>query len=91
MKQHKAKGVWRHRPDELPLEDGSSMGVVRNKRKKRPKQLHDIAKQSIKELQREAKYFRLGIRWEFTLFSYKQISKICDKMDSCLKQLLGGK
>ena len=30
--KHDAKGVWRHRPDELPIEDGPSMGARKKKR-----------------------------------------------------------
>lgn len=53
MKHHKAKGVWAHKPDALPLPDAPSMGP---KRKKGPlarlskKHLWDLLAQNKKEM-----------------------------------------
>jgi len=59
MKQHRDKDVWRHRPDELPLVDGPSMGSRRKKgplQKAGKKRLGDLAKQAYKDLALDVKY-----------------------------------
>jgi hypothetical protein len=62
MKHHKVKGVWKHRPDALPLPDAPSTGAKRKRgplEKMSRKHLFDLAKQAFKELDLDVKYLAM--------------------------------
>lgn len=49
MKHHKVKGVWRHKPDAVPLADRPSSGTSRKNKKVSTKHLWDRLRQALKE------------------------------------------
>lgn len=89
MKHHKVKGVWKHRPDALPLPDAPSTGARKKKgplEKASTKHLWDLAKQRVKDI-------RLHFRWvrynpSFMLDGNLQwIIRDCNNLDSVLLEL----
>lgn len=92
MKHHKAKGVWRHRPDEVPIPDGPSTG---SRVKKGPlskagnKQLWDLAKQGVKNLGLKFKWIVYSpVSFVFSQeFNLKSLEADCSKLEDVLLEL----
>jgi hypothetical protein len=93
MKHHKAKGVWAHRPDEVPLPDSPSTGAKRKKgplEKASKKHLFDLLHQGRKDLLLEIRFIHLDDGWWRSIFiegAVKQIEQKCNQLEKLILEL----
>jgi hypothetical protein len=95
MKHHKVKGVWKHKPDALPLPDAPSTGARKKKgplEKASKKHLFDLLHQGRKEIHLRMKWLgtrSLGSLFEFHMTEWctEDIDKQCEKMDKVVLEL----
>lgn len=90
MKHHKVKGLWRLRPDKLPLEDKPSTGSSKRLKRKSPKHLMDLLRFGIKELTMYARWvtFDRSNSWMELGWTLNRLDKQVEKLDKLLGTLL---